>query len=652
MTAPGWFSQPYPPEGASAAEGIRNQLGRPELDLMTILVREAAQNSWDARPEGSTAPVEFRLDLRDVGPAELRNWHELLLADAPRGEAAFPLHATLRRTATGNLRPVRILAVSDRGTSGLGGPTRADVVTNGDRDFVTFLRNTGEPRDTTLGGGTYGFGKGIFYLLSRSGTILVHTRCRNERGEPETRLMGCTLWKSYTSPADGRQYTGRHWWGDRSHETVEPLIGSEAEATARKLGLGHFAPDETGTTVVVVDPKFSLDSEQDDLSSAEAADYLAESIAWHLWPKMLPRRNGEPPMRFRVGHDGREVPVPDPAHMRPLNLFVTAYRNMLERDDELWCRNPKKLLGRIGLVKRIVPGFESTPASRQVGIDRTVHHVCLMRPAELVVTYFPGPKPPTENIGYAGVFRGDIGMDDAYAQAEPPTHDAWNPQSLDGHEATYVRTTFRRLRERLADFGLGKGRIGDGATRVALGAASSRFAGLVGGTWGVGGATDYLSVRTMGPSESDSGPAARRSRRRARAAAAAGSDAVGAHEGTPRTASGARRPRVAYLGEPYYQDRGDDCCLVQEIQLPVPVRQRLRAELTITLPGTGGRETDPPKGARMPRLVGWEDPDGRLHSEVEPVVVGGDGTMWRAIVQPAPDTVTEIAIRTEGVRER
>ncbi len=49
MTGPRWFSQPYPPEGASAAEGIRNQLGRPELDLLTILVRESAQNSWDAR---------------------------------------------------------------------------------------------------------------------------------------------------------------------------------------------------------------------------------------------------------------------------------------------------------------------------------------------------------------------------------------------------------------------------------------------------------------------------------------------------------------------------------------------------------------------------------------------------------------------------
>ncbi|MFD0594037.1 hypothetical protein ACFQZ4_17425 [Catellatospora coxensis] len=67
MTDIGWLSQPYPPEGATAAEGIRNQLGRPELDHLTVLVREAAQNSWDARA-GSGA-VDFRIDLSTVSPA-------------------------------------------------------------------------------------------------------------------------------------------------------------------------------------------------------------------------------------------------------------------------------------------------------------------------------------------------------------------------------------------------------------------------------------------------------------------------------------------------------------------------------------------------------------------------------------------------------
>lgn len=193
MTEPRWFSQPYPPEGASAAEGIRNQLGRPELDLLTILVRESAQNSWDARLTQASSPVEYRIDMWTVGPAHTGAWRELLLNDAPAGTAKFPLRDTLRHG------PVQVLAVSDRGTRGLGGPTRADDAVGPDRDFVSFIRNIGEPRDTALGGGTYGFGKGIFYLLSKSGTVLVHSRCRTAKGGHETRLIGCTLWKSYVA---------------------------------------------------------------------------------------------------------------------------------------------------------------------------------------------------------------------------------------------------------------------------------------------------------------------------------------------------------------------------------------------------------------------------------------------------------------------
>lgn len=145
MTAPRWFSQPYPPDGASAAEGIRNQLGRPELDLLTILVRESAQNSWDARVMSSSDPVEYRIDMWTVSPAHASTWRELLGDGAPIGVDTFPLRDTLRNGS------IRLLSVSDRGTRGLGGPTRADNAVGPDRDFVSFIRNIGEPRDTALG---------------------------------------------------------------------------------------------------------------------------------------------------------------------------------------------------------------------------------------------------------------------------------------------------------------------------------------------------------------------------------------------------------------------------------------------------------------------------------------------------------------------
>ncbi|MFF1277117.1 hypothetical protein ACFVZC_27495 [Streptomyces marokkonensis] len=645
-----WYSQPYPPEGASAAEGIRNQLGRPELDLLTILVRESAQNSWDARLPDSSVPVDYGIDMWTVTPAHAGAWRTLLPAGAPTNPDHFPLRNTLRHPV------IRVLAVSDRGTRGLGGPTRANDAVGADRDFVSFIRNIGEPRDRALGGGTYGFGKGIFYLLSKSGSVLVHSRCRTSEGGYETRLIGCTLWKSYvaTERGEDRRYTGRHWWGDTSGDVVEPFVGTAADAAAQRLGLRPFGPQETGTTVVVIDP--NLDEFE---QPTDAADYLAETIAWHLWPKMISTDGKSSAMRFSVTCDGVPCEVPDPRTTSPLHMFVKAYEVMKSGQGRgLACLKPKKHLGRLGLDKRIMPALERSRARELLGIEDVVHHVCLMRPAELVVTYRPGPKPPSIHQGYAGVFRADESMDEVYAKAEPPTHDAWNPHSLERPESTYVHTTFTRIGEALNGLLSLNGNAGQGAGTVALGAASSYFSGLVGGAWGIGGATDYSkpgSTATRSTDvDDDTGGRGRRTTKKGKAsggAAVGGGDRDdagaphGADDSTPR-----RRPRVQYFGDPYYEDHGESTLLVQEFRLPVPGPQRVRSDLAVTLPGTGGRETDPPIGATMPVLVGWQDESGRVH-DGDPCVVEGSDALWRALVRPAPDTMTEIGIKVEAVKE-
>ncbi|WP_157610308.1 hypothetical protein [Spirillospora albida] len=658
------------------AEGIRNQLGRPNLDLLTILVRESAQNSWDARLSDHDGPVDYRIDLRTVGPAHRAAWAELLSKGAPL-PAHLPLRETLKRPT------IRLMAISDRGTGGLGGPTRADKAVTKDLDFVSFVRNIGAPRDRALGGGTYGFGKGIFYLISEPGTILLHTRCRVD-GRLETRLMGCALWKNYIAQtADGeRPYTGRHWWGDVSGDVVEPLIGEAADAMAKRLGLEAFAPDETGTTVIVLDP--SLEEREPPV----AAEYLAETIAWHLWPKMLETVDGVPPMRFSVNCDGNEYAVPDPRRTRPLNLFVAAYEMMKgAQGKRLKCFNPKRELGDLGLVKRVAPPFEATGASRMVGIENLVHHVCLMRPAELVVTYRPGPKPPTEYQSYVGVFRGVEEMDKVYAAAEPPTHDAWNPQSLEYPESTYVNSTFRRIGEELNGLLELGGNVRPGSARIALGAASTRFASLLGGAWGTGGATDYGKpgdTRTP-PTDFGSGPDDTGSTGSssggdpqggtdpdtsppeggqgteggtidqggdgsvAGARGAGGGDFKGAGGSNSGNGHGpTRRPRVEYVSEPYFAERSDTPVLVQEFRLPVAGAQRVRIDLAVAITGAG-RETEPPLGADRPELVGWEDVSGRLFGAPTYVIEGGDGAIWRAIVRPAPDTMTEIEVLVEAV---
>jgi hypothetical protein len=247
------------------------------------LVREAAQNSWDAR--AGDRDVTFRIELRRLGES------------APSWKSALgggPEEASVDGFEAATSADSWVLLVSDRGTVGLGGPTRASKrPAKGERnDFVQFLRNVGEPRDTELGGGTYGFGKGIFYRVSGVRTILADTRITASGGITH-RLMGASLGRDFYGP-DDRRYTGRHWWGKPGDEGVpDPLEGEEAAEMARLLELPSFEGSETGTTVVVLGVDLGLRDTQDDESEDvqrtpyDAGVHLASSMLWHLWPKFV-----------------------------------------------------------------------------------------------------------------------------------------------------------------------------------------------------------------------------------------------------------------------------------------------------------------------------------------------------------------------------
>ncbi|MFD9703753.1 hypothetical protein [Lentzea sp. NPDC059081] len=637
-------------------------------------MRESAQNSWDARLPDRT--VDYRIEYQTVGAAHAPVWREELLRDAPQTEH-LPLRASVSAPT------IDILTISDRGTSGLGGPTRADSAVTQDHDFVSFVRNIGEPRDTALGGGTYGFGKGIFYLIAKSGAVLVHTRCRVEEGF-ETRLIGVALWQSHVKGKgdDATRYTGRHWWGNNDGDVIEPLTGPDAEVMAHRLGLRAFEAEETGTSIVVIDPELG------DRDPREATSYLADAILWNLWPKMLTPAGGRPPMTFSVRHQGSEVDVPDPRNTRPIDIFVEAYENMCSSDKShvLESYSPKRVLGRLGLEKRLAPPVEPTAAAAGMGIDKTVHHVCLMRTAELVVTYHQGPKPSAEYMSYAGVFRATEDMDSVFAASEPPTHDAWAWQSLEGRDKTYVKVTFTRLKEKLDALVEINDKVKSPGVEVPLGAASREFSSLVTGAWGIGGGVRFGKPKTgplastededveWAPEESEpfvsaaqpqsptpvpdvrpwdghqtgeQGISADRTElpfdANAQDERPDWQSLAGTLPASPKPQAPAARPKVQYIAEPYYEDRDGQVVLVQEFRLPVPGTQLVAPQLSILLPGNGVRETDPPIGAPQPEFFGWENERG-LIDRTNALVVSGGPDIWRLLVVPAPDTVTEIGV--------
>lgn len=613
MITPRWWSQPFPPTGAIASEGIRNQLGRPPVDPLTVFVRETAQNSWDARLGGR--PTSFRLELTTVAPTHRPNWERLLTPPANRE----PNLGIGRLVRTPN---VRLLSVVDRGTKGLGGPTRADEVAADRRDWVSFVLNVDEKRDTHQGGGTYGYGKAVLYRMSKVGTILVYTRTDVPGVGLESRLIGIAMRESFdgreTPTDDTRPFTGRHWWGDVQEGHVEPLRGAEADTVARSLGLFHFADNETGTTLVVLDP--NLDDFED---VGDGARHLANTLAWQLWPIMLPER-GDNRLVAEVRASGTTFPVPDPAETYPLDMFVEAYRAQRDGKGEvLECKSPKRKLGTFAVKEDFVLPMAADSAglaAAYAGVPGDPHHICLMRSPELVVRYLEQTETGSVNRAYAGVFRAADDLDDVFAASEPPTHDDWVSQQLAGQDKTFVNVTFRRIKEQLARFKGSAAAPVRTETGVALGAASNFLGGIV--------AAAFARPDAHSPGGGDG--------------RGAGGGGGGRPSPTPRD-----RVRITELTEPAVDEREGKVVLAQRFSVTGPGPVLLQVRLSVGL-GERGREDDAPVGAARPEVLFWSTEAGLRRTET--CVVASPSEV-ELVVLPVPDTITALVVtgtRAEG----
>ncbi|MFJ4755848.1 hypothetical protein [Streptomyces sp. NPDC088763] len=610
-----WLSEAYAPGGGGTAEGALRNLDGTELDPLTLLVRESAQNSWDART--GDGPVDYHVDLRTLGPGEAPLWRDLLGTGAPLAG-----HLKLRASLA---RPVlRVLTVTDTGTRGLGGPTRADVAVPGKSDFASFVRKTGSSSNTSGRGGTYGFGKAVFHLVSAAHTVLVHTRCLVE-GRLETRLIGWAVHESYTVERDGttKTYTGRHYWGRVEDDYVEPLVGAEADAVAASLGLDRLPDGETGTTVAILDPSFG------DRTDAEAMQWMVEAMVWNLWPKMLPE-GGDAPMRFFARHDGRAVPVPRPSEVPHLRPFLWAYNDM---DHPVEHKSLGRALGRLGMRKFIAPAGRPSRVAQEAGIGERLHHTCLMRPVDLVVTYLEGPPFYEETGGYAAVFRADAGMDRVFAAAEPASHDAWLVEKLTGDDRRLAKQALRKINDAMKEASGPAPASNEAGEGVSLAGMSRLMAGLMAGTAGEG--AEAVFAKSATPS------------------GGAGGTGGGFGEGgipRPRGGSGGSsgRRRVLYDGDLEYEILDGEAVLVQRFTLPDAGPCVVHGRPAVALGDGRGVESEPPLGASIPTVLGWRAGEGPLTSGSSLSTEGGDGTVWSLIVRPAPDTVTEVAVLAEA----
>jgi len=563
--------------GGMGGRGAKKVLGAPKASVLETVVREAVQNSWDAR-EKRNGPVQFGVEAYSLTRGQREALAEAL-GDGPKQEPRVPDLPKMSE-------PLDAIAIFDRGTKGLGGEPRPDAADGKDGDFARFVFSIGEtkPDDGEVAaGGTYGFGRSAFLDASELSTILVHSVCATRKGGLESRFIAMNWRKSYRLPRDGRRYAGRHWWGRADRDGVLPLTGTAADKLAESLGMPLPGKGEKGTTIVILQPRWTMSAsdEQDadeDVESLrkEARRRVSQALLWYVWPRLIDKT-----LDLSVRWFGTNTRVPHPDLHPRLSLFARALEiaqkerkpSRFENYTVIESLRPIQELGAMGLAKRVHRG----PADDDhLDPAEPMHHVALMRKTRLVVQYLRCPPAP-ERWEYAGVFVTDDKVDRVFADSEPPTHDYWSKERLvERSHKVFVNVALKKIQSDAREFAT-PGSLAPDGTATGLGPISDELGGLL--------------IETDGPSTGKAGRGGRGG----------------------RGGEGGKKGKKLPLGVrielgPASREEKDESSQLLRIPFTVTGGARdatVAARAAVVVDG-GGSEEEAPAGTRTPEIIGWE----------------------------------------------
>ena len=604
--------------GGMDGDGASRLLGQPKLAPYSLLVRESIQNSWDAKAKG-TATVDFDMNLTELNSKQILVFRKNIFSETPS------THETLNDWVSSRNKKY-MLWISDRGTVGLRGPTRADLLSNkDDRNFCDLVRNLGRNKQIGVGGGTYGYGKSALYRVSSCSSVIFYSRIKKGKSFESRLIIGS--WVGRFELKSGRKfvpYTGRMWWGGRAKDgIVDPLIGNIADEIATQLGATPFEPDSTGTTIGIIGPEF------DGQSAQSIADEFVTSILWHCWPKMV-KISDSPDMSFTVRLNGKKIAIPSPESCPPLDSYVKAYKlasnpkNKNLRSKELASSisrvNPSTLLGRLG-----VSYSPRRPRPQQLGNGNdsygpyvSSHHLALMRKPKLVVTYLPCAELATDILEYGAVFIADENIERMFADAEPPSHDEWNPNLMnDDNAKSCVRVAIRRAQETIVEFVSPPDSEGNDDVTAGLGSFSMMLGGLVAGIPGTGAENPKIPGRGSSGGSGGSG----------------GKSFAGSIEQKQGILKQEGEQLVVYV--PF------DAKLNKNYEY-----LKIQAIVGVGILDGNAVESEPPIGSETPTLIGWISPSGDSIAGKDQLNISKNEIgLWQLKVALPDDVQAQISIK-------
>lgn len=418
MSDGGWHFEPVPMLGGATADAFRNTLAGAGKDVAELLAREAIQNSWDARTDGQKNVVRVRIASRQlIGEALSAVRGQLGLLDSGPGPLDRPgLLSTDReqRKLGAELEgPLPVLVIEDFGTSGLGGTALGDMPQKEEDKYFRLCMELGGTEIQASGrGGTFGYGKSIYWAASRLWTVIFYSRFKpTTRTENATRRLIAVAWFRAHEFGD-RRFTGRAWWGDQRLASgtswPTPFLDDEADTRAEALGFRVRSAGQEGLSLMI-------------LGCDEPLQKLRNGIEQWWWPRLL--QGG---LEIELGGDVKQVaPRANPALARFVRAWDLLTGKSSETDDDKVddIKYKGSPLGRYAITS--VMGAD---AGDDEAVEIRVQNALVREPG-MVVEYAEGPAIRAGHPPCAGVFRADAQLDQVLAKSEPPSHDKWDSRS-------------------------------------------------------------------------------------------------------------------------------------------------------------------------------------------------------------------------------
>ncbi len=436
-----------------------------------LLARELIQNAVDAHSEhadecadrGAKRPeplsLEFEFETLEGQPLQrFVDAVQLSEMDTRADTVGYPeLHLVEYSYFEGGdtTRPLRILRIHERRTTGMHGPWAPPETGDAERRLHSALLDFGTSAKSGRAGGSYGYGKAGLATASRLRMVFVYTCFEprpNDSDAASRRLLGVAYWDRHRYDdvvANGVGIFGNTFPGHP--DLASPLNDDEADIAAEALGLPVRArgnPDDLGTSFVIIDPDFD-------------AEALQRSVELFWWPAI---RRGTIQVSIRDADTGKSYAPRPRGPDGALTPFVTALSWLDDPgtapqagDDhgmvkELRSQTQNRLNEPIPSPGRLALIVDPDEGSWSWADPSAPTLIALIRGTNMVIAY---QEQRTGLPCARGVFSASDDADPLLRATETKAHDKWESKrdpGIPARASQMAEVTKQRIRDAVKDF--------------------------------------------------------------------------------------------------------------------------------------------------------------------------------------------------------